>query len=408
MARTWFSITVELLGGRGEEQWPWPGRIFAVGPTHTFMDLADAINTAFARWDRAHLCQFVLADGRIVTDEETGLEAASSIGGPIADALDIVTAKVMKTLEPGAEFQYTFDFGDGWTHRCLVADELVDPVEVLGVRPAAPLPYRGWGNIPDQYGRRWDDDNGQSPAPKRTSERHPMLLDAWPAQGQVPQLDMQELRASIATRDAARFLAAVKGRHVDDALQQVGAGVPMALEQQRQDAEPVALSIINRLSWRSGDGDQALADDLLAALRSQPLEGRVGAVDLEMLSTALEGDDDLSLGGYVDLQSGYVYSEEEVEDDDAIDVDEDPDRWLGFSSRGSRSGWLDMESFAQRQRDPALRGRLERAIEGKGAFRRFRDLIHDEGIADQWYVFSTDRQLGRARDFLADRGIRVI
>jgi hypothetical protein len=44
MARTWLSVTVELLGGRGEELWPWPGRIFAVGPSHTFMDLANAIN----------------------------------------------------------------------------------------------------------------------------------------------------------------------------------------------------------------------------------------------------------------------------------------------------------------------------------------------------------------------------
>jgi len=48
-------VRVELLGGRGEELWPYPGRVFAVGPSHTFMDLASAINGAFARWDRSHL-----------------------------------------------------------------------------------------------------------------------------------------------------------------------------------------------------------------------------------------------------------------------------------------------------------------------------------------------------------------
>jgi hypothetical protein len=121
-----------------------------------------------------------------------------------------------------------------------------------------------------------------------------MVLGAWPAREQVPQLDMREVRASIATRDAARFLAAVKGRDVDDALQQIAPGVPMALEQRREDAEPVALSIINRLSWRGGDGDQALADDLLAALRGEALNGRVLSVDLEMLSSAREGDADQS------------------------------------------------------------------------------------------------------------------
>jgi hypothetical protein len=407
MARTWLSVTVELLGGRGEEPWPWPGRIFAVGPTHTFMDLADAINTAFARWDRAHLSQFVLPDGRVVTDDETALESTASMGGPMTDSLDIATAKVAKTLAPGAEFQYTFDFGDNWTHRCQIGEEMVDPVEVLGIRPVAPLPYWGWGSIPDQYGRRWQDDDGQGPLPKRPTEWHPMVLGAWPAQEQVPQLDMQEVRASIATRDAARFLAAVKGRDVDDALQQIAPGVPMALEQRREDAEPVALSIINRLSWRGGEGDQALADDLLAAVRGEALNGRVLSVDLEMLSSALEGDAGLSWGGYVDLQTGDVYDEHMLDDDDEIDVEEDPDRWLEFSSQGSRDGWRDMESFAERQHDPGLRERLERAIEGKGAFRRFRDLVHDEGIAEQWYVFSTDRQIGRARAFLANQGIRV-
>src|SRR5690349_17602241 len=113
MARTWLSVTVELLGGRGKELWPWPGRIFAVGPSHTFMDLANAINGAFARWDRSHLSMFTLSDGRVVTDEETRAEMAVSVGGPVmASPLDIDVARVVRTVEPGAEFQYTFDLGD--------------------------------------------------------------------------------------------------------------------------------------------------------------------------------------------------------------------------------------------------------------------------------------------------------
>jgi hypothetical protein len=35
-----------------------------VGPGHTFAQLADAINHAFARWDPSHLHEFQLADGR--------------------------------------------------------------------------------------------------------------------------------------------------------------------------------------------------------------------------------------------------------------------------------------------------------------------------------------------------------
>ena len=148
MARTWLSVTVEPLGGRGEELWPWPGRTFAVGPSHTFMDLANAINDAFARWDRSHLSMFTLADGRVITDEETGAEMAGSIRGPIITPIDIAAAKVARTLEPGAEFQFTFDLGDALTHRCVVGLVKVDPLEVLGIRPDAPPAVLGLGQHP--------------------------------------------------------------------------------------------------------------------------------------------------------------------------------------------------------------------------------------------------------------------
>ncbi|MCA4135654.1 UPF0158 family protein [Arthrobacter sp. M4] len=412
MARTWLSVTVELLGGRGEEFWPWPGRIFAVGPSHTFMDLATAINDAFARWDRSHLSMFTLADGRVITDEETGAEMAGSIGGPIIAPIDIAAAKVARTVEPGTEFRFTFDLGDAWIHRCVVGEVKVDPLEVLGIRPDAPLPYWGWGSIPDQYGRRWATDDGESRAPGRPSRSHPMLLHAWPGQVQVPGLDLSELRAAIAAGDAARFLAAVTGRDIDDALQQVGTGIPMALEQRRQEAEPVAISVINRLNWRGGVGDQVLAEDLLACLRRVPLTDRVVPVALDMLSTVLEGDLELSTGGYLDLRTGQVYDDTftdsmMVGEGAAIDVEEEPDRWLRLDRTGSRNGWQDMAAFIERQRDEALRERLKRAIEGKGAFFRFRSLVHGENLSEQWYAFSTDRQMGRAREFLADNGIRA-
>ncbi len=416
MAPTWLSITVELLGGRGEELWPWPGRIFAVGPSHTFGDLANAVNDAFARWDRAHVSMFTLPDGRVVTDEETGTELTGSMAGPIVAPIvapiDMVLAKVAQTLDPGAEFQFTFDLGDEWTHRCMVGKEKVDPVEVLGFRPDMPLPYRGWGTIPDQHGRRWAADDGESRTPRRPSRPHPMLLRAWPAQKQVLELDLSELRGAIAAEDADRFLTAVAGRDIDDALQQVGAGMAMALEQRRQDAEPVTLAVIDRLTRRDGAGDQALAEDLLARLHGEPLAGRMVPVDLDLLGIELEGDPGLSAGGYVDLATGEVYGDSAtapliVGEDAAIDVEAEPERWLRFEPIGSRDGWRDMAAFAERQCDTALRERLERAIQGKGAFRRFRDLVHDEDLAQQWHAFSSDRQHGRAREYLADEGIRV-
>src|SRR5260370_38651972 len=60
---TWLSIRVELIEGRGVRYWPRPGRLFAAAKTHSYAQLATAIDDAFARWDRSHLHEFELADG---------------------------------------------------------------------------------------------------------------------------------------------------------------------------------------------------------------------------------------------------------------------------------------------------------------------------------------------------------
>lgn len=412
MARNWLSVQVELLGGRGTDLWPWPGRIFAVGPRHTFAQLATAINDAFARWDRAHLSMFTLADGRLVTDEETGEEMASGIGGPLLRALDIDRTIVSKTLAGGEEFQFTFDLGDDWIHRCVVGSEKFDPLEVLGINATSPLPYWGWGTIPDQYGRRWAEDTGQGRTPRRPQQSHPMLTHSWPQQDQTPALDIQRARGAIAERNAAGFLEAVSGRDVDDVLQQLAPGVILALERGQPDAETIALSFVNRLTMRGFAGDPELAEDLLARLRGEPGDGRVLPVDLEELSDQLENSPQETLGGYLDLREGTVYDEQMTDagvvgEDMALDVDEDPDRWLPIEPRGPRERWQDMAAFAERQQDRTLRESMERAIDGKGAFRRFRDLLEGEGLLDQWFPYATDRRLGRARAWLAVEGIRI-
>jgi hypothetical protein len=48
-----------------------------------------------------------------------------------------------------------------------LATQRIDPLDELGIVPVDPLPYFGWGDLPDQYGRRWDADDGESPEPKR-------------------------------------------------------------------------------------------------------------------------------------------------------------------------------------------------------------------------------------------------
>jgi hypothetical protein len=150
----WLSIQVELVEGRGERYWPRPGRLFAASMSHSFSELATAIDDAFARWDRSHLHQFELSDGTRLGIPDPDFE----------DVIDDAAAKLAR-LQPGEEFTYVFDFGDDWTHLCTVGGTAIDPIQSLGIVAAVPTPYFGWGSIPDQYGRRWSEDDGESQPP---------------------------------------------------------------------------------------------------------------------------------------------------------------------------------------------------------------------------------------------------
>lgn len=172
MSRTWLSIRVELVEGHGERLWPRPGRILAVARRHTFAALAGAIDDAFARWDRAHLHEFRLADGtRLTTPYGDEDELGPSLDDRRATA---------SRLRPDEQFLYTFDLGDDWTHLCTVRPERIDPQVELGVVPDAPLAYWGWGTIPDQYGRRWEADDGEGvPPPDPHGADLPPLRPWW-------------------------------------------------------------------------------------------------------------------------------------------------------------------------------------------------------------------------------------
>lgn len=177
MSRTWLSIRVELVAGRGEAYWPRPGRVFAAARSHSFTQLAQAIDLAFARWDLAHLHMFTLAD-------ETGVSRLEWWDGDAPEGTVDGDTTTLSRLAAGEQFAYVFDLGDDWAHLCTVDDRRIDPMAELGEIPDRPVPYSGWGDIPDQYGRRWDGDDGEDAPPKsprRPFADLPPLLPWWGA-----------------------------------------------------------------------------------------------------------------------------------------------------------------------------------------------------------------------------------
>ncbi|MGH2763789.1 MAG: UPF0158 family protein [Thermoleophilaceae bacterium] len=73
---------------------------------------------------------------------------------------------------------------------------------------------------------------------------------------------------------------------------------------------------------------------------------------------------------------------------------------------GSREAYGDMEDFVKRVRDARARDLLSRAIEGRGAFRRFKDaLLELPELRQAWFAFHDARMQRRALDWLAAEGL---
>jgi hypothetical protein len=69
-------------------------------------------------------------------------------------------------------------------------------------------------------------------------------------------------------------------------------------------------------------------------------------------------------------------------------------------------GYRDMEEFVAQVRDPRARDQLERAISGRGAFRRFKDaLLEHPALRRAWFAFHDTRGERRGLEWLVERGL---
>ena len=141
VARTWLSVTVELVEGGGYRYWPRPGRVFAAGRKHTFAELATAIDVSFGRWDLSHQWQFELQGHIYVAPTDPEWDSDES------DGILPETSRLSR-LAVGDVFVYQFDAGDPWLHLCRVGETRIDPLEELGEHPPEPTAYDGWGACP--------------------------------------------------------------------------------------------------------------------------------------------------------------------------------------------------------------------------------------------------------------------
>jgi aminoglycoside 6'-N-acetyltransferase I len=67
-----------------------------------------------------------------------------------------------------------------------------------------------------------------------------------------------------------------------------------------------------------------------------------------------------------------------------------------------------MEDFADTVSDLRKNELLYVALEGRGAFRRFKDTLHRVGLSDEWYTFKHKAYVGIAREWCRENGIEYI
>ncbi|MEU2877593.1 UPF0158 family protein [Streptomyces sp. NPDC007070] len=229
------------------------------------------------------------------------------------------------------------------------------------------------------------------------------MVEGWGEDG------LRAVRGALHAQDGVALLAALRRGPVREVLQLAGDGVAEATARGLPGAVEMAALFLGALQERGFRGDEELADRLRAATgdAASPLP-RPLTVDLEMLATLLEGDPAES-GGRIDLSTGECWPAFTDELGLGLEAEEDdePERWLYVPALGSRAGYRDMELFIDEIEDAALADRLRSAIGGRGAFRRFKDILAgDERSRSRYHRFRDERQRGRARAWLAEEGYR--
>jgi len=84
-------------------------------------------------------------------------------------------------------------------------------------------------------------------------------------------------------------------------------------------------------------------------------------------------------------------------------------RFVAIPRIESYEGYDDMEAFIDTVQDTRLRDRLSSAIRGRGAFRRFKDVLEDHfHERERWFAFQDEQTRRRIVDWLHEEGIEPI
>jgi hypothetical protein len=130
-------------------------------------------------------------------------------------------------------------------------------------------------------------------------------------------------------------------------------------------------------------------------------------INMDELCQAME-DNSYENKYFLDLETGEILLVSECIDDEEKDklgdrIDEATDRYEPIPKAESHEGYQDMVDFIATVDSERLAELLEVAINGKGAFRRFKDvLLNYPEEREKWFKFKDERMEERATEWLDD------
>ena len=134
----------------------------------------------------------------------------------------------------------------------------------------------------------------------------------------------------------------------------------------------------------------------------------LGAIDLEEIANALADQTDYEHRWLLDPRTGQVVfwtSDTGIDGQKPVDIDELD--LVPIDPIPSYVWYQDMADFADGLSDGAAGRRLAGAIQGRGAFRRFKNELYEHlpELISAWHALRDARAQRRAVDWLLDQGL---
>ena len=134
--------------------------------------------------------------------------------------------------------------------------------------------------------------------------------------------------------------------------------------------------------------------------------------DMQELCNAFEDSSD-DHRYYLDLEIGeiildFLDSTEREELDEMVDEDSQ-ERYRYLPIAESHEGYEDMKEFIETVKGTHLKEKLYIAISGRGAFRRFKDVLNSyPKDRERWFRFKDEKLMERVKEWLEYEGIEII